>query len=129
MATSPGPNIDPGCATIGHSAEHCAHSHALANMTLVASGLERAMLQSLVHHREVADSVQAPALQVLTMGVHKATIVRGSELATGEDAEACGVRLLHAMNMYDVRFDVKEAATDSRFTNNTDWQWVLSEAR
>ncbi len=59
------------------------------------------------------------------MGVHKAAIVRGSQPATAEDAEACGVRLLHAMNMYDVRFDVKEAASNRRFTNNTDWQWVL----
>ena len=64
--------------------------------------------------------------QVLSMGVHKAEITRGStKPATAKDAEACGARLLHAINMYDKRFDVTKAATDGHFSNATDWQWVL----
>ena len=75
----------------------------------------------------VKGTVEPPCLvmQVLSMGVHKAEITRSTQPATAKDAQACGVRLLHAINMYDRRFNVTKAATDGHFTNVTDWQWVL----
>ena len=60
------------------------------------------------------------------MGVHKAAITRDTGTpATAADAEECGVRLLHAINMYDIRTNATAARASAKFTNVTDWHWVL----
>ena len=69
------------------------------------------------------------AFQVLSMGVHKAAITRGTQPASARDAAECGVRLLHAINMYDVRMSEEKAAAPGLFTNVTDWQWVLDRTQ